>query len=132
MSRQNVEIARGIAEAFSRDDPKAALAWLAQDVEWHDLSDQPDAEVHHGHQAFLATFEQFFREFEDHRVNLDETIDRGERIVVCARIIGRGRGSGASFEQRVFGVWTLRNGLVARAVWFRTREEALEAVSLPG
>jgi hypothetical protein len=28
------------------------------------------------------------------------------------------------------GVWTLRNGKVIRAVWFRTRAEALEAVGL--
>ena len=45
MSRENVEIARGVAEAFNRHDPEAALGWLAQDVEWHDLPDQPDAEV---------------------------------------------------------------------------------------
>jgi ketosteroid isomerase-like protein len=130
MSRQNVEIVRGISEAFNRNDPKAALAWLAQDVEWHDLSDQPDAEVHHGHQDFLAAFEQFFAEFEEYAVKIDETIDHGGQIVVCGRIIGRGRGSGAGFEQRVVGVWTLRNGFVVRAVWFRTREEALEAVRL--
>jgi len=130
MSPENVEIIRVLSEAFSRDDPEAALAWLAQDVEWHDLPDQPDAEVHHGHQAFLAAFEQFFAELEDYKVNIDETIDRGERIVVCARIIGRGRGSGARFEQRIFGVLTVRNRLVVRAAWFRTREEALAALGL--
>jgi ketosteroid isomerase-like protein len=130
MSQENVETIRGISEAFSRDDPQAALAWLAQDVEWHDFPDQPDAEVHHGHQAFLAAFEQFFAELDEYRVDLDETIDRGEQIVVFARIIGRGRGSGARFEQRVFGVSTVRNRLVVRAVWFRTRAEALEAVGL--
>ncbi len=130
MSQENVDVVRGISEAFSRDDPQAALASLAQDVEWHDLPDQPDAEVHHGDQAFLAAFEQFFAELEDYRVDLDETIDRGEQIVVFARIIGRGRSSGARFEQRIFGVLTVRNRLVVRAVWFRTREEALAAVGL--
>ena len=130
MSRENVEIVRRAFAAFNRDGPEAALAEFGPDVEWHDLPDQPDAEVHHGHQDFLAAFEQFFAELEDYRVNLDETIDRGEQIVVCARITGRGRGSGARFEQPVVGVWTLRNGFVLRAVWFGTREEALEAVGV--
>jgi hypothetical protein len=49
---------------------------------------------------------------------------------VCARIHGRGKGSGARLAQRVFGVLTVRNRLVVRAVWFGTREDALEAVGL--
>ena len=130
MSQENVEIVRRAIEAFNRDGPEAALAWIAHDVEWRDLPDQPDAEVHHGHTGFLRAFEQFFGELEDHIVTVDETIDHGERVVLCARVIGRGRGSGARFEQRVVGIWTLRNGLVVRTVWFRTREEALEALGL--
>ena len=130
MSRENVEIVRHVVEAFNRDDPEAALAWLAPDLEWHDLPDLPDAEVHHGHTGFLRAFEQFFAELEDYRVNVNEIIDHDEQIVVCPRIIGRGRGSGARFEQRVFGVLTVRNRLVVRAVWFRTRVEALQAAGL--
>jgi ketosteroid isomerase-like protein len=84
MSQENVEIVRGISEAFSSDDPQAALASLAEDVEWHDLPDQPDAEVHHGHQAFLAAFEQFFAELDDYRVDLDET-HRSRRADRCVR-----------------------------------------------
>ena len=129
MSQENVEIARDAIEAFNRDGPEAALAWLAPDLEWHDLPDLPDAEVHRGHRGFLRAFEQFFGELELY-VKVDEIIDHGEQIVVFARNIGRGRGSGAKFEQRIFGVWTLRNRLIVRAVWFRTRDEALEAVGL--
>jgi ketosteroid isomerase-like protein len=128
MSQENVEIVRRAIEAFNRDGPEAALAWLAPNLEWHDLPDQPDADVHHGHTGYLAAFEQFFGELEDYSVNLDDTIDHGELVVVGIRFTGRGRGSSASFEQRQVGVWTVRNGLVVRAVWFRTRKEALEAV----
>jgi ketosteroid isomerase-like protein len=60
-----VEIVRRAFEAFNRDGPEAALAALAPDVEWHDLPDQPDAQVHHGHAGFLAANEQFFGELED-------------------------------------------------------------------
>jgi ketosteroid isomerase-like protein len=130
MSQENVEVVRRAVDAVNRDGPEAAFAMFAPDLEWHDLPDQPDAEVHQGHQGFLAAFEQFFEDLEDYTVNVDETIDHDEQVIVGIRVIGRGRGSGARFEQRVVGVWTVRNGLVVRTVWFRTREEALEAVGL--
>jgi ketosteroid isomerase-like protein len=131
MSQENVEIVRGAFEAFNRDGPEAALAAFAPDVEWHDLPDQPDAEVHHGQAGVLSAIEQFFGGFEDYDVNLDEIIDHGEQVVVCVRTIGRGRASGARFEQRpAGGVWTVRNGLVVRVVWFETRREAVEAAGL--
>src|SRR6266566_1531352 len=115
MSAENVEIVRRAFEAFNRDGPEASLAEFAPDVEWHDLPDQPDAEVHHGHAGFLAAMEQFLGGFEDYTTHLDEIIDHGERVVVCVRLIGRGRTSGARFEKRAAGgVWTLRNGFVVR------------------
>src|SRR5215212_1560574 len=128
MSQENVEAVQRSIDAFNREGPEAALPWIAPDVAWHDLPDQPDAEIHHGHTGFLVAFKQFFGDLDDYTVNVDELIDYGEQTVVCARVIGRGRGSEARFEQRVFGIWTLRNRLVVRAVWFQTREEALEAV----
>src|SRR6266404_2959940 len=131
MSQENVEIVRRAFEAFNRDGPEAALAELAPDVEWHDLPDQPDAEVHHGHMGVLAAMEQFLGGFEEYSVQLDEIVDHGERVVACARLIGRGKTSGARFEQRAAGsVWTLRDGFVQRVVWFETRQEALEAAGL--
>jgi ketosteroid isomerase-like protein len=130
MSEENAEVVWRAVEAFNRGGTEAALSWLAPDVEWHDLPDLPDAEIHRGHGGFLAAFKQFFGELEDYTVKVDEATDHGERVLVFARIIGRGRGSGAWFEQRIFGVWTVRNRLVVRAVWFRTREEALEAAGL--
>ena len=130
MSQESVEIVRRAFDAFNRGGPEAALAWLAPDLEWHDLPDLPDAEIHHGHAGFLKSINQFFGELEDYTVDVDECIDHGEQIVVCARNIGRGRGSGARFEQRIFGVWTVRHRLVVRAVWYRTRDQPLKAVGL--
>jgi uncharacterized protein len=130
MSQENVEVIRRAFEASNRDGPEAALAGLAPDLEWPDLPDQPDAGVHHGHTGFLAANEQFFGELEDYRLLVDETIDLGNQVTACIRVIGRGRGSGATFEQRTAGVWTLRNGSIVRVAMFGTREDALEAAGL--
>jgi ketosteroid isomerase-like protein len=128
MSQETVEIVRRVFETFNREGPEAALTALSPNVEWHDLPELPDAELHYGHAGFLKSINQFFGALEDSTVNVDELIDFDEDVVVCARVVGRGRGSKARFEQRNFAVWTVRNGLVVRSVWFRTREEALEAV----
>jgi ketosteroid isomerase-like protein len=130
MSQENVEVVQSAIDAFNRDGAEASLAWISPDIAWHDLPDQPDAEIHRGHAGFLSAFEQFFGDLDDYIVNVEEIIDHGDHYVVCARVVGQGKGSRARFEQRVFGVWTVRNRLVARAVWFRTREDALDAVGL--
>jgi hypothetical protein len=53
MSQKNVEVVRRAHEAFNREGPEAALTYLDPEVEWHDLPDQPEANVHHGHDGFL-------------------------------------------------------------------------------
>jgi ketosteroid isomerase-like protein len=60
-----------------------------------------------------------------------ELIDAGEHVVSIQSTRGRGRASGVQVEHANFaGVWTVREGKVVRAVWFPTREEALQAAGL--
>src|SRR5271166_1671991 len=113
MSQENVEAVRRAIEVFNRDGPEAATAFLDPEIEWHDLPEQPDAGVHHGRKGFLAAHEQFVGGFEDYRVLVDEIFDHGSnQVITYNRTDGRGRGSGATFEQRGAGVWTLRNGSI--------------------
>ena len=57
-------------------------------------------------------------------------LDAGDQVVVFARIVGRGKASGAPFELETAHVWTIR---VARAISvhaYRDRSQALEAAGL--
>src|SRR5256885_11214521 len=92
--------------------------------------EQPDAGVHHGRKGFLAAVEQFVGGFEDFRVLVDEIVAHGNQVITYHRTVARGSGSGATFEQRGAGVWTLRNGSIVRVEWFGTQREALKAVGL--
>jgi len=130
VSQENVEVVRRAFEVFNHDGREAATAFFDPEIEWHDLPEQPDAGVHHGHRGFLAAVEQFVGGFEDFRVLVDDISAHGSQVITYHRTVARGRGSGAPFEQRGAGVWTLRNGSIVRVEWFGTRLEALKAVGL--
>jgi ketosteroid isomerase-like protein len=130
MSQENVEIVRRAIEVFNRDGPEAATMFFDPEVEWHDLPEQPDAGVHHGRGGFLEAVEQFAGGLEDLQVAVDEIFAHEDQVVTNHRSAARGGGSGATFEQRGAGVWTLRDGLIARVEWFGTEGEALKAVGL--
>ncbi len=67
--------------------------------------------------------------WEEIRLNEQEFIDGGDRIVVISRMIGKGRGSGVEVERPVNGqVWTIRKGRVTRLeLGFTDRDDALTA-----
>ena len=52
----------------------------------------------------------------------------GDRVVVLARYIGRGRGSGVEIHQEGAHVFELRDGKVIRLEIYASRERALQYV----
>jgi ketosteroid isomerase-like protein len=73
------------------------------------------------------TFDLVWAEF---RVEAEEFVDAGDRIVVGGRIRGRGHGSGVKVDGPVFMVWTFSDGRAVLQQWFADRSEALEAAGL--
>jgi ketosteroid isomerase-like protein len=130
VSQENVEIVRRAIEVFNRDGAEAVTGFFDPEIEWHDFAEQPDASVHQGREGFLEAVEQFAAGFEDFRVLIEEIFDHGGQVIIYNRTVGRGRGSGATFEQRGACVWSLRNGSIVRVEWFGTQREALKAVGL--
>jgi uncharacterized protein len=67
-------------------------------------------------------------EWEEWRAEPEEYIEMGDYVVVLARYIGRGRGSGVEISQEGAHVFKLRGGKVVRLEVFASREKALEQV----
>jgi ketosteroid isomerase-like protein len=131
VSAENVDLVRRTYEAFSRGGPEAVLPFLSHQVEWHDIANQPDAGVVHGHEGVLQAFHRWLSAFgEGYRADIAEILDQGEEIVVFDRHSGRGAESGADFHQPLASVWTVRDGLIVRVRWFSQRADALEAAGL--
>jgi ketosteroid isomerase-like protein len=130
MSQENVDILRTAYEAFARGGPEAALPFLDPEIEWHDLPDQPESAVHHGHEGFVRAMEVFTEPFTEYNVSVEEFRDLGNYVLALICIRGRGLGSGADFTQKAATLWKMRAGKGIQARTFNDPEEALEAAGL--
>ena len=131
MSQENVERAREFLEAWIRNDAEAVERLLrdfvAPDVEIDPLYlDQ----VYAGTGGFRQMWADIFETWEDYRLEVDEIIDLGERLLVMCRILGRGPGSGVPIDQRLAVLITMDGDKVARIKSFASKAEALEAAGL--
>jgi ketosteroid isomerase-like protein len=135
MSQENVEVVQQIYEAVARSDRARILALYDPEVEIDfapgTLADHIGGTVWNGHEG-LRRFDRELREaFEDFETTYEELIDAGDYVVSVSRYRARGRISGVEVDGPLqFGVWSIRAGKVTRAVWYPTREEALEAAGL--
>jgi ketosteroid isomerase-like protein len=62
------------------------------------------------------------------KIEPEEFIQSGDRILVLIRWSGRGKGSGAQIEAEGAHLWTFRDGLVVDYGVYRDREEARAAL----
>src|SRR5919109_4138207 len=126
MSQENVEVVRNFTEAYLWADHLGAVSYLAPDVVYEVGQELPARRP----DELLAMWKRWEAEWERIELIPEEYIDAGEQVVAVVRYSGRGRGSGIELEDRLFEVYTLRDGKVARKRDFKTRAEALEAAGL--
>lgn len=130
MSQENIEIVQRWIEAFNRGDVAGVLELADPDVAWWNREDDPGAPVSRGHDGLTTGMAELEESLAELRGEPKEFIDAGEYVVVPICVVGRGRGSGASFEGHEVHVFRLRNGKVIEGREYRERNEALEAVGL--
>ena len=134
MSQENVEIVRQMFDAVARRDKATVLALYDPEVEW-DASRIPEARLTgleriHGYAGIQRAYRDWDEAWESFEDECERLIDAGDRVISVVTRRARGRTSGAETTVPRAGVWTIREGKVARVVWFPSVEEALEAVGL--
>ena len=131
MSQENIDTVRRGYEAMNDRDYSRVGEFLHSDVEVDVSRNVLNPDVYHGHDGFVRLVSVIEDVWDDFRIEAEELIDGGDQVVVQIRIVGKGKGSGAPAEMRVFNVWTLRDAKATRLVGgFRDREEALEFAGL--
>jgi ketosteroid isomerase-like protein len=137
VSAENVEIAERAIDAFNEfyllkdSDPLPPLPeFFDPDVEY-DLSRQGvDSEVYHGYDGSLRMREQYRAAWQEFRMEVEETIDAGDSVVLFTHNTGLSR-SGIRLSVRVGHVMTFRDGKIVRFQYIgEDRAACLEAAGL--
>jgi uncharacterized protein len=133
MSEENVEVVRGVYDAWQRGDFDAALEAFHEDIEWvgpPGISRAGGEWDTRGHEGVRRSLGRWLSTWVEYRFELRELIDHGNEVLACGWQHGRGKGSGVEVSEEIFSVWTLQAGKIVRQRMFRDRAQALEAAGL--
>jgi ketosteroid isomerase-like protein len=132
MSQDDVDVVRGLIEAYRLGDVATALSCLDVDV----ILDTTRVagsigSVSHGHDALIREVRRFIGAFEDYSFELERITDfGGGTVAAVVNECGRGKGSGIQVERTVATIYSVLAGKIVRITSFPTEPEALEAFGL--
>lgn len=131
MSRENVEIVRRATAALNAHDLESLSRLLHPEYEFVDHMGAVGEDAGAGIDTILRQAQSWFEAFPDFRVETEEYIDAGDRVVCVTNWRGTGSASGLLYHQAAAEVYTLRDHKIVRAEFgFVDKAAALEAVSL--
>jgi ketosteroid isomerase-like protein len=131
MSQANVEVVRGVYDAFARRDNAAAFAAYVPDIELDFRAGSIDAPiVYHGHDGVRAAFRNWLAPFRDFEFQPGEVRDFKDHVLVTVYEHGIGRASGVAVDRRHYALWTLHDGTIVRLRVYVDQGAALKAVGL--
>jgi ketosteroid isomerase-like protein len=83
-----------------------------------------------GPDGFREAWEQWTEPFQAFRIELEERIEAGDDIVDLVNLTATSKTGGVEVQHAGAAVWTVRNGKLAKTVFYLERRDALEAAGL--
>ncbi|MFN6962855.1 MAG: nuclear transport factor 2 family protein [Pyrinomonadaceae bacterium] len=117
MSQTNLELIRGMYEAFAAGDVPTVLGLMDEKIDWREADNflYADGNPYVGPQAVLeGVFMRLANDWDDFAVQPEEWFDAGDTIVVCGHYTGTSKATGRSVRAQFAHVWTMQNGKVVR------------------
>ena len=142
MSQENVELVRrwytllpDLRDADPADDlafaDRAFRDYLDEDFELWTPAGYPEGESRFRGREGVGQFWAMLRDtWSEWRFEVERLLDAGDKVVVLARLIARGRSSGVPIELPGANVVTLHDGRITSVRAYRDSSEALKAVGL--
>jgi ketosteroid isomerase-like protein len=133
MSHENVEIAKGVVDAFNRRDVEGFLALAAPNFEWFPaMAGTVEGGGYRGRDGIEKYLVEIGDAWEEYRVAAEEFRDLDDRVVMLGRIEGRGRGSRAWIDSPTGTIFEFLNGKMSRVRTYLDHGETLRAAGLAG
>lgn len=116
MSQENVDVIRGLYNAFSAGDVPGVLGVMSPDIVWMEAENFPyaDGNPYVGPQAVLeGVFARCIGEWDGFAVEIDEILDAGDTIVAFGRYTGTYKATGKPQNTQLVHVWRIEDGKIA-------------------
>ncbi len=127
----NIDIIKGLYQAFERGELNSVLDVLDPNVEWIESEGIPYGGTFIGREAVLnGVFLKIGPEWDDFIAHVDEFLDAGETIVTLGYDCGTYKATGKRMRAPTASVWSLRNGLVVKFVQYIDTLKVVEALSI--
>jgi hypothetical protein len=135
MSRENVARARQAYAALNSAYKKGDVARMVDEFAHPDLvittaGGFPERGEWRGPEGAREFIEGQMEAFEEMRIDVDELIDGGDRVLAHARFGGKARHTGIELDFSVYHVLTIEDGKTVRLEMYAERTPALEAAGL--
>lgn len=120
------------------DETARGNFWVGKEVfdpviEWQwasSLGGLTGDRTYRGFSEVEAATKDWLRSWEWFRLELEDLIDAGEKVVALTRQLGRPRGGTADVTALAAEVWTMRDGKAIAFRGYADREEALRATGV--
>src|SRR3954451_14113359 len=114
VDESNVELVRGVYDAFADGDVDAVFAAMKPDIEWDESEGMPYGGVYRGRDAIVENvFAPILADVEGFTAKPDEILELDD-----ARVLARGRhggrGAAGPVDARFVHIWTVAEGQVSR------------------
>jgi hypothetical protein len=128
----NLDLIKGLYEAFAAGDVPAVLARMSPDIVWNEAENFPyaDGNPYRGPEAILTgVFARLGSEWESFSAIPEEYLDAGDTIVVLGRYRGTCRATGRALDAQLAHVWRVEDG---KAASFQQYTDTLQAARVTG
>jgi ketosteroid isomerase-like protein len=130
VSQENVEIVRGMYEAFNRGEIERSRETLHPAAELHQPPTMVGGDSYFGRDEFVRGLAQWLSAWEKPQFEPLDVRAAGGGVVMRVRVTGKGRASGIETATEFFHAWTMLDGKPHRCFVHSTEADALKAVGL--
>lgn len=129
MSSERVQRLLAAFEALNRGDLDAASARLSPDFEFIPPPMLPEGEIYRGPDGLRQIWERWSSAFDNFRIEVEETIEAGDQVIVMAAVAGVGAGLDMRTPSFAW-VWSFDGDHATRMEAMPNRATALAALGL--
>lgn len=130
MSQANVDLIRGLYDAFAAGDIAGVLGRMSPDIVWNEAENFPyaDNNPYRGPEGVLnGVFARIGAEWDGFAAIPEEMIDGGDTVIALGRYRGTYRATGRRLDAQLVHVWRVADGKVAA---FQQYTDTLQAAQV--